>query len=159
MATHYLDDRGPETVNRLLLWKPVIDGHQSMSQFFRLKQMNEMMLGRGGDRINWHRRCLEGEVVEVAGYSMTPALVSQISALSLQPSAWMDGVGVIWIEAAREKLPQVVAKLHEQWPADRLTVELCSGVPFWQVPDTYDAECLSTLTVKCLKQADGVCHA
>ncbi|WP_020679658.1 serine aminopeptidase domain-containing protein [Marinobacterium rhizophilum] len=159
LAARYVDDRDAEVVNRLLLWKPVINGHQMMSQFFRLKQMSEMMLGRGDEQVNWYRRCLEGEPVEVAGYPMSSGLVSQISALSIQPSAWMETVSVIWIEAASEKVSLNVCGLHDQWPGDRLTREVCTGVPFWQVPDTYQAESLSVLTLKCLKEADGVCHA
>lgn len=157
LAAHYVDDRGAEAVDRLLLWKPVINGHQLMNQFFRLKQMSEMMRGRGGDQINWYRRCLEGESVEVAGYSMSSAFVSQISALALQPAAWMERVTVIWIEAASETVPLIVSRLHDQWPGDRLSLELCSGVAFWQVPDTYAANSLNVLTLKVLKEADGVC--
>lgn len=159
LAAHYVDDRGAEAVDRLLLWKPVINGHQLMNQFFRLKQMSEMMQGRGDDQINWYRRCLEGETVEVAGYPMSSGLVSQISALSMQPSTWMEKVRVIWIEAASEKVPLTASRLHAQWPGDRLTIEACTGVPFWQVPDTYDADSLTILTLKCLKEANGVCHA
>jgi exosortase A-associated hydrolase 2 len=159
LAAHYVDDRRPETVDRLLLWKPVIRGLQLMNQFFRLKQMSEMMRGRGGDPVDWYQRCLEGEPVEVAGYPMSPVLVSQISVLSLRPSSWMEAVSVIWIEAASEKVPLVVSQLHEQWPGDRLRMEVCPGVPFWQVPDTYDADSLGTLTLKFLKETDGVCYA
>nr|WP_067297847.1 hydrolase 2, exosortase A system-associated [Marinobacterium profundum] len=159
LAAHYVDDRNADVVDRLLLWKPVINGHQLMSQFFRLKQMSEMMQGRGGNQINWYRRCLEGEPVEVAGYLMSSSLVSQVSALSLQPSACLDAVTVIWIEAASEKVPLVVSRLHDQWTGGRLSLEVCSGVPFWQVPDSYDAENLSVLTLKCLQEADRVCHA
>src|SRR5690606_17363277 len=69
-------DRRPA---RLLLWQPVISGDRFLTQFLRLRVAAG--LGEGGvEKVSDLRARLQnGETLEVAGYSLTPALAGAIA--------------------------------------------------------------------------------
>ena len=74
-------DKAPD----LLLWQPVLSGQQYLNQFLRLKVAGRLFEAESGDRIGTaelREKLLQGEAVEVAGYTLSPGLASG----SMRPS-------------------------------------------------------------------------
>ncbi len=140
-AQNYSDAK----IERLLLWRPVLDGRLLMKQFFRLKQVSESM--KGGDKVNWLEKVRQGETVEVAGYPITPSLLEAISELKVDAAGLADfsaipGKGwpaTVWLEAATERVSALIDKLTPHWPSPGLTLQAVPAPAFWQNPDCYAA--------------------
>lgn len=90
----------PEGVRRLLLWQPVADGKQHLTQFLRLRiaaLMDRPDLPKESTtsmRAQW----AAGQPVEVGGYEIHPALAEVIDALRLAALVPRAGTRVLWLE-------------------------------------------------------------
>jgi exosortase A-associated hydrolase 2 len=83
-------------------WQPVVDGKRHLAQFLRLRVAAGSMRGDDPETVEGLRgRSAAGETIAVAGYELSPALVSGLEALAtdgLPPQ-----VGALhWIEFVRE---------------------------------------------------------
>lgn len=152
MAVEYLAENPGSGIDRLLLWKPVLDAKSMMGQFFRLKQVSESL--QGGDKVDWLERVRQGETIEVAGYPVTPVLLEAMSALKITPEQLPELPPTLWLEAGAERISPVVAKLAAQWPEQRLILQSAAAPRFWQSPDCYHACELIQQTLS-LSQAQG----
>lgn len=83
LALDFLRDQS-YPLRQIVLWQPVLNGQQFLTQFFRLRLAGEMMAGvnspSGGT--NAIRQALsQGEIVEIAGYEISAQLTHGIEAL------------------------------------------------------------------------------
>ncbi len=140
LAGHFVETFPDKQPDRLLLWKPVLDGKLMMNQFFRIKQMGEMMHNSGEKKTNWFKAALEGEMVEVAGYPITPQLVRSISALKMADMTAIRILATYWAEPGSLQLSPAVQKLTGTW--DVVESLVCESSTFWLSPDCYDSPAL-----------------
>lgn len=139
---------------RLILWQPVLNGNQFLTQFLRIRMAAGLTgdsSAAGGETTKDLRARLDaGETVEVAGYDLTPGLAADLDGLKLAdfdprpaPVHWFEVVG----EDGREA-PPAARKQAEAWQAAGVdvTLETVTGEPFWSLQETTTAPALIEAT-------------
>lgn len=135
--------RAPRPPARLLLWQPVTIGSGYLNQFLRLKLAGELLAGGsdsgGTDALREALRA--GEALEIAGYTLGPALADGIDAAdarALAPRCTIDWCEVV--AASERPLPPAAARVVETWrlQGSRVNVHLAAGPQFWAAPETVD---------------------
>lgn len=125
----------------LLMWQPVTNGRQHLTQFLRLKAASEMLLeGDAGVAMTEMRADLDsGRAVEIAGYELSAPLAKDMDASKLRlPEAYRGMVGVFEICGGDRVEPSPVLRvLQQKWSGPGIDVELdvLSGVAFWQTQE------------------------
>jgi exosortase A-associated hydrolase 2 len=142
---------------RLILWQPQTSGKLVLQQFLRLKMAGRMQQGATKGVTDALRRELAaGEVVEVAGYRLGPAVASGLEAAEMQPPpATGKGERVIWLETTSREPPGLLpatAGHLSQWRTAGYTVhaDAVRGPPFWQTLEIEEAPRLIGATLTCL---------
>jgi exosortase A-associated hydrolase 2 len=151
LAANWLERSGARA--RLLLWQPVSSGRQHLTQFLRLKVVNEMLAEADArTAMSRFRAALEqGEVVEVAGYGLSPALASGMERADFAPSPEVvESVYALEvISGGREGVSPGLVRLVEACKARGIRCEAAAvdGSPFWSTqeielaPALIDASC------------------
>lgn len=133
----------------LLLWQPVTDGAAYLTQFLRLKLAADMLAagkGEAGGVDALRRRLADGAALEIAGYTLTPALAAAIDGIALAGMArpecavhWLD----VMAQAGRGMAPAratAAARCVEQgWQLSTQTVQ---GPAFWSSQEIAEAPAL-----------------
>ena len=140
--------RAAQAPARLLLWQPVLSGAQHLNQFLRLRVAGEMLQdspGSGGTAA-LRARLQAGEVLEIGGYELHPALAQALegvdAALLAAPSCRVD-----WFELVPEagRPPAAAAaRLLEGWRTHGIDVQLAAlaGPAFWSTQEIAEAPAL-----------------
>ena len=137
----------------IVLWQPVHSGTTFMTQFLRLRVANEM-LGAGQEKSNGTQALREalraGEVLEIAGYDLAPALAAAIEALDAAQLP-VAGCPVHWFEAvtaAGRGMPPAAARVTGAW--QQAGVDLHTHVvpcpPFWSTQEITECPALVAAT-------------
>jgi uncharacterized protein len=141
---------------RLILWQPVLAGRPYLNQFLRMK-----LLSRAGrdamprlDTRALRTALAAGQAVEIAGYTLSPALYDGLeqAALGTLPhgsrACWLDVVHEDGAPPSPSSLQQV-----EAWTRQGVDVShrAEAGLPFWQTQEITECEPLiaSTLRAVC----------
>jgi exosortase A-associated hydrolase 2 len=124
----------------LLLWQPVIDGAQHLTQFLRLKAVNEMLNAADTrSAVSTLRSSLTaGQPVEVAGYGLSPSVAAGFDrARTRLPAGYRSPIAII--EARGGDDPAVspaVSSLATEWGAcAKVSVAVARSVAFWQTQE------------------------
>jgi exosortase A-associated hydrolase 2 len=143
----------------LLLWQPLLAGKQGLQQFLRLKAAAELQQGDATATLERARADLAaGRCVEVAGYTLPPALAQGLSAATLELSPRSGHV--LWFELSTREpatlLPASQVRL-EAWRAEGRPVQAqaVQGPAFWQTQEIEDAPALITATTAALLAAQA----
>jgi uncharacterized protein len=134
-------DRHPDI--NLLLWQPVISGAQHLQQFLRLHTGARIVeSAKSTDGLTPMQRLRGGEMVEVAGYLLRPALASGMEQATFDLPASYSG-HVLWLEVSQHEIPQLsslASRTIERWRARGIAVqaEAVEGPPFWQTQEIED---------------------
>ncbi|GAA0369710.1 hypothetical protein GCM10009092_37480 [Bowmanella denitrificans] len=121
-------------VSKIVLWKPVTNARQFMTQFLRLKQASMMM--QGAPKRDWRQEILNGELVEVAGYPLTATLLSSIDSMVF-PLTNQSLPKVVWMEVASTSILPAISLATSDWNQDKLVLRHFPGTAFWQVPELF----------------------
>lgn len=143
--------RAPTPPERLLLWQPVTLGSGYLNQFLRLRLAGELLAG-GSDSGGTEalRAALKaGESLEIAGYTLSPALAEGIDAADARALA--PRCPIHWCEviaAPGRPLPPAAARVVDTWKlqGSRVEVHLADGPQFWAAPETVDCPNLIAAT-------------
>jgi exosortase A-associated hydrolase 2 len=151
------DDALP--ASRLLLWQPVLDGKLFLTQFLRLRIASQVVSDTERETTEQIRaRLSAGEVVEVAGYSLSGGLADGLAARRLADLRPPSACRVLWVEVVAQPdqpLPPVSTRLIDGWRATGLQVA-STGVAcpmVWQVHRRAEAPELLDATEKLLQEA------
>ena len=143
----------------LLLWQPVLSGRQALQQFLRLKVTGQILAETASDRVGvreLRERLASGETLEVAGYTLSPALALGLEAAELAAPA--AHTRAAWLEVAASApaavSPAAKAKI-DAWrgAGHELGTTAVVGPTFWQTQEI--AEC-AELIAATLAAADGL---
>jgi exosortase A-associated hydrolase 2 len=128
-------------VAAVLLWQPVLSGPAFLTQFLRLRVASAMLNNtseRGGTSAL--RAALQaGEVLEIGGYDLAPAMAGAIDALesveAMPPSApvhWVEAVG-----SSDGALSPARTRVARAWRMQgvALNIHLVHGPAFWSTPE------------------------
>jgi exosortase A-associated hydrolase 2 len=156
-ATHPIPD--------IVLWQPVQHGGTYLKQFLRLLSVNEMLSQSESDEpakpatntTALRAALLGGQMLEVAGYEITPELAAAIDgadAAKLAPAASR----VHWFElvATNDRpLAPAVARLSAAWQQQGCAVQVHQvvGLPFWATQEIAESEDLLAATCAALEGA------
>jgi exosortase A-associated hydrolase 2 len=147
----------------LLLWQPVTNGSQFLTQFLRLKVASQMLTDGGtgnGGTAALKQGLADGQALEIAGYTLDPALALAIDARAAEqfvppacPVHWLD----IAAEAGRPLSPaaaRIVAALGAGGAS--VSTRVVAGPPFWATQEIEESPALVAATVRSVSEA---CHA
>ncbi|GHT82168.1 hypothetical protein FACS1894116_10610 [Betaproteobacteria bacterium] len=142
----------------LLLWQPVVDGERHLRQFLRLETARQMLAeSDASTAAAGLRAALErGEAVEVAGYTLNPALARGLSAarFELPVGAGFKPALVNMIEAGRQAGAPSPALAALAAKAAGVHLHQVPGAAFWQTQEIAEAP---TLIEKSLAVLEGSC--
>ncbi|WP_454457212.1 hydrolase 2, exosortase A system-associated [Thauera phenylacetica] len=125
----------------LLLWQPVTNGRQHLSQFLRVKAASEMLSDADAKTALARARAAlhAGEVVEVAGYELSPELANGMEASSFElPATGGCAVAMLEVDGSGRTAPSpALAALRARLEAEGATVSLerVAGPAFWQTQE------------------------
>jgi exosortase A-associated hydrolase 2 len=138
----------------LLFWQPSSSGKLVLHQFIRLKLASELIGGSSKGTTEALRKSLaSGSSVEVAGYTLSPALASGLEQAALQPPP--HAARLEWLELSMQAgatlSPQALANLsswqHAGW---QVAARQVSGAAFWQSTEIEEAPALIDATLASL---------
>lgn len=142
-----------------LLWQPVVSGRQFLQQFLRLKAAADLQQGYAKAALEGARADLvAGRCVEVAGYSLPPALAQGLETATLELP--IQTRQVVWLETSTREpamlLPTSGNRI-DSWRAagHRVHAQAVPGPAFWQTQEIEDAPALLTATTAALEAAMG----
>ncbi len=147
-----------DCLERILLWSPVIRGDQMITQFLRLRLAADMMAKEEKTTTRDLRAQLAaGQEVEVAGYTLSARLVSEVDKLNLatqKPDAWPP---IDWFDLAPDgNAPPNMAgqRIRTAWSEAGAAVRhhQVAGTPFWNTPEITLAPALLDHTSKVMAE-------
>lgn len=127
----------------VILWQPVTNGEQFMTQFLRLKLASDMMAGGEKTGTRELRALLaRGEVLEVGGYALHPQLAASMDALHAR-NLGRHGLSLYWYEVVPPDNPgftpageKVRAEMRQQGAS--IHAVCVTGQPFWAAQELVD---------------------
>ena len=136
---------------RMLLWQPTLSGSQHLQQFLRLSVAGSALAG-AADRSSVQdlvERLASGCLVEVAGYTLSPAMAAGLrqAELVMPPEQSV----VVWAEVSNRDAPTLLPASDacvKSWRAAGRRVEtICvQGLPFWQTQEIVECPALLAAT-------------
>lgn len=125
-------------VTRIVLWQPVLSGESLVTQFLRTDVVARMLTQADSRSSTETLRAQlrNGEAIEVAGYTLAPALVQALESLRLETLQPANGVPVDWmdvaVDASRGSTP-AGERVRQVWREHGAIVnfQVVSGPPFW----------------------------
>lgn len=140
--------------DHFLFWQPQVSGTRVLQQFLRLRAAQAAFASVANPRVttqSLREMLARGDTVEVAGYSLAPALALGLDAskLSLPPQA----VRAAWMEIVPEDDSGGRALARAQvdaWREDGIDASLHAvrGPAFWETQEIAECEALIQATVE-----------
>lgn len=122
-----------------LFWQPVLNGQVLLQQFLRLKLAGDLLGGSGKQALDAARRALaEGRNVEIAGYSIAPALAQGLEQARLDAPAQASVIEWFDLTARADLTPSPAADgVAAAWSAagHALRRHHVIGPSFWQTSE------------------------
>ena len=125
------------SIDRLLLWLPVVAGKTFWTQFLRIRIAAELGLANGIKSTETLRQMSAGGLaVEASGYLVGSTLAQRLDTLTMPDSQRLSGKQVAWFEVAPNadaQMPRANAKLAEDWRDKGVEVAVAQvlGPQFW----------------------------
>jgi exosortase A-associated hydrolase 2 len=133
-----LESAAPCSVGRLILWHPVTNGEQFMTQFLRLRTAATMMEAesRKEKPEDLRRELRSGQAVEIGGYRLSPDLALAIEKRTLAAAPLERVAAVHWLDVApdaeRPLSPASVRCIEAlRQRGRRVSARTVAGEPFW----------------------------
>ena len=134
----------------VVLWQPLSAGNAALAQFLRLKTASAAIAGSARVNIATLRATLaQGQPIEIAGYSLSPAVAHGMDAGQLSLPRGFTG-RVLWFEVCAAQ-PASLAPAGEALRADwlvrgiRFDARAIVGEQFWQTQETSECPALIDL--------------
>ena len=130
---------GRINASQCILWQPVITGKTFMTQFLRLSLAAGMM---SGEKTNPRDALARGEIGELGGYALTPALVAGIDRIDF--SGLRDtSTPLHWFELVPDDqtlMPAARMNIARAWVDSNvdLRVHAVTGPAFWATKEVTD---------------------
>lgn len=142
------------TIRHLAFWQPVLSGKTFFNQLLRIRVASDINDPQGIRKTDDLRRMLAaGDLVEIAGYEITPALARGLEVAAMPGVEALSAFGIGWFEVIAQA-SQPVGRANQQYlealttAGARCHSETVLGEPFWQVHERAVAPDLLTATEK-----------
>lgn len=147
---------------QFILWQPVLNGQSFLTQFLRLQLGNELIAANGSVTSNVRQlreRLYNGHPLEIAGYTLSPALAASIDALQINQLAVANRT-VHWFEIALQPgREQSLAgrAVFEDWQRAgvNIKVNLVAGPPFWATQEISECPELIIATTNLFSRSES----
>ncbi|GAB3100039.1 hypothetical protein GCM10027217_18860 [Pseudomaricurvus hydrocarbonicus] len=147
-------------IEKVVLWQPVVSGKLWLNQFLRLRVAAGLMQTDKSQKETpsmLRQQLRNGQIVEVAGYALSPDLADDLEALALADVRPSGDVAVFWLEVSSQTKATVLpASSHqlESWKALGVSVhtDVVTGDAFWSTQEIAVADKLIEATSHCLSE-------
>lgn len=148
---------------KFVLWQPVVNGKSFLTQFLRLKLVNKLM-SDDTDKVSnvqvFREKLRAGELLEIAGYTLSPAMAAAIDELKLGQLVIRNSE-IYWFEITPEagrELSPAGAAVVEAWNQSDVypKVTLIPGLSFWATQEISECPALLAATLKPFKSLAGI---
>lgn len=156
LALDYARDIGTG-LSSVLIWQPVLNGEQFLTQFLRLRVAGELL---GGGSVSTGTKLLRnelaaGHVLEIGGYALAPALALAIDQVNLADLAPVSSK-VYWFEivsAPGRALTPAGQRVADGWRSKGVDLDVACipGLPFWNTQEISDCPALISATANSLR--------
>lgn len=144
-------------INHVLCWQPVLNGELFVMQFLRLRLAAAMMDKDAPQEktSDLKQQLLDGGVVEVAGYALSPEVVVPLLALSAYDIdiSSVERISVIEVVGHSQKLaaPNTLKWAEEQDSKGKaIVIKTVVGHSFWTTQEITDVPALLSESLNCL---------
>lgn len=137
-------------IEKIVLCQPVLNGENFLTQILRLRLAGEMLgAGKNSGTAALRQTLASGEIIEVAGYDISPALAAALDGLDAADIVVRNSA-VHWIEItpdADRAMPPAREKIACAWMQQGVPLQrhLVAGAPFWATQEI--TECAALLPV------------
>ena len=143
----------------ILLWQPVTQGSQQLTQFLRLRMAAALADGGSQSVKSLREQLAAGQSLEIAGYALSPELAEALDRRVLQDMQPEPNVTVHWLEIGAgdsQDLSPVSRQLVETWQTGGADVRALRlpGDPFWTTQELVDVPELIERSVAALTGED-----
>jgi exosortase A-associated hydrolase 2 len=120
-------------VDRLVLWQPVVNGNAYLTQFLRLRLAADIAAENKETTKHLREKLAAGEALEIAGYTLAPALASAIDAANMRELVPNNSLTVHWMEiSSGASLAPPSRAVVDRWRGKTPCIEtVVAGPPFW----------------------------
>lgn len=140
----------------LLMWQPVVNGRQHLTQFLRVKAATEM-LAESDSKVavgRWRDELQANRSVEIAGYGLSPDLAKGMELASFQlPLGYDAPVLILEVSSSeRVELSPALTTCARKWQMsnDLLHAAAVTGPAFWQTQEIETAPGLVSASLQML---------
>lgn len=154
--------QGGVTPPALLLWQPVTNGSQALTQFLRLKVASQMLTegADSGGTTALRQALTAGQPLEIAGYTLAPALALALDSLDAVTMP-APACPVHWFELVADgarPVPPAAARVADAWRQQGADVRTHAvpGPQFWATQEIAECPALLDATTAALT---GMHHA
>lgn len=138
-----------QSIDRLILWQPVISGKAYMNQFLRLQLAGNIFsldTNEAATRKSPRKALSSGEIVEAGGYELTSVLVDGIDSVNLDGLAGLH-IPLHWLEVG-EGMTSERAAVLDAWRANGIDIHLqhVLGTSFWSSTEIRECHQLLSAT-------------
>jgi exosortase A-associated hydrolase 2 len=152
--------RARRKIDRVLLWHPVENGQQMMTDFLRLRILSDAIGERVGEPATTQelrQKIYSGESVEVLGYEIMPHLGQAIDEIQIAPVGLAVASPIRWVEvvsgAGDPGRPSAQTTVHAWQAAGReAALHLVAGRPFWSSPRIQDSRDTTDIIVRIFEE-------
>jgi exosortase A-associated hydrolase 2 len=135
-----------------LLWQPSMDGSKVLQQFLRLRLAGDLLSSGKGLMDTMRQQLAQGQALEIAGYSLTPALAQGLEKSRLTLPQTDRPSRVEWFEISSRDgatISPAAVQAQAQWSAASYQVNshVVQGPQFWQTTEIEDALALISATL------------
>lgn len=144
----------------MTLMHPMTDGRQQLTQMLRLRMAASMAAGEKESTGELKERLNDGEVLEIAGYRLSPALADGMQDLSLA-GLRLGRVGrIAWIEVAPQQdrpLMPASQRIIEAWQREGkpVTTRVIACDQFWSTQEIAACPDMVSSALACIGEAEG----
>ena len=141
LALDFIRD-GVRQIDQLMLWQPVLNGQQFLTQFFRLKLVSDILSDsneQSGSTQTIRHQLNDGKIVEIAGYEISSKLSANIDALNAADFLPLK-MPVHWLEIQHDAdtaLSPAKLRVVEFWQQHQVDVHIkqVTGSEFWMTQE------------------------
>lgn len=120
-------------VQHCVFWQAIPLGQQLITQFLRVEMANSMMSENKVTPKDLREQIQQGSMVEVAGYELSPELVTSLDALKLVERPFQCGQLHCFevVKQAGKSISPAMSKIFQQWSDMNIASETVVGDSFW----------------------------
>ena len=127
----------------VVLWNPVTQGKQALTQFLRLSIASSLTGGGGENTADLRQRLMDGERLEIAGYTLAPALAQGLDQATVAPLVEAPPERLIWLEVSSRDEPALSPLGQRQvdaWQSAGVSMiaQAVPGDAFWSTAELVD---------------------